>query len=73
MQEYIGMNFHDWCKLDPDDERKINYTLHHYEGTVRFDSTEVVSGLTRNRVIDSTIEDIKLINNEWFVVLRCKY
>ena len=26
-KKYIGMNFKEWCALDAEDIRKINYTL----------------------------------------------
>ena len=70
MQEYIGMNFHDWCKLEPDDKRKINYTLKDKHGTeIKFDSTVVVKRIIITRLLESSIEDINLIDNEWHVVL----
>ena len=70
---YKGWNFQRWCALDPDDERKINYTLKGiWEGKeqeAHFTSEDSVDGLMMYRVQKSTIEKIELINNEWFAVL----
>lgn len=70
---YKGWNFSKWCGLDPDDERKINYTLNGvWEGKeqeAHFTSEDVVDGLMMYRVQKSTIEKIELVNNEWFAAL----
>jgi hypothetical protein len=73
MKKYKGMNFTEWCMLDADDERKINYTLKGFwEGKkheVHFTSEDDVDGMMLFRVQNSLIEDIKLINNEWHAIL----
>ena len=73
MKKYKGMNFKEWCMLDADDERKINYTLKGFWGwkehEEHFTSEEDVDGMMLFRVQNSFIEDIHLQNNEWFVVL----
>lgn len=70
---YRGWNFGDWCKLDPDDERKINYTLRGiWDGKkqeAHFTSDDDVDALMVYRIASSTIERIELTGNEWFVVL----
>jgi hypothetical protein len=70
---YKGWKFKRWCNLDPDDDRKINYTLKGiWEGKkqeAHFTSEDDVDGLMFYRIENSTIEHIELVNNEWFVTL----
>lgn len=68
---YKGMNFLEWCKLDKKDERKINYTLKYItqDKTEQFTSDDILSGDYLIRLQNSTIESIKLIDNEWYAVL----
>ena len=70
---YKGWNFQRWCNLDPDDERKINYTLKGiWEGKeqeTRFTSEDSVDGLMMCRIRNSTVEKIALVGNEWYAVL----
>lgn len=74
MKKYEGMNFKKWCALDPDDERKINYTLKGHWGFAEheehFTSEDTVEPITLTRVQNSIIEKVELVNNEWFVVLN---
>jgi len=74
MKKYVGMNFQDWCRLDEDDERKINYTLTGFWGgvqqTVKFTSEDKVDGFMMARVQMSVIEGIYRENNEWFISLK---
>ena len=75
---YIGMNYLEWCKIDENDERKINYTLNiGTRGfgkippeTQKFTSDDFVDFITLLRVQDSYIKSIELIDNEWFVELN---
>lgn len=73
-KSYVGMNFKKWCQLDPDDERKINYTLTGYWAWVyheeHFTSDDYCDPMTMFRVQNSTITEIRLENDEWFVTLR---
>lgn len=64
------MRFLTWCKKDVNDERKINYTLKTYEGTVlKFTSDEEQPYSMLTRLQNAWIESIELVNNEWFAVL----
>ena len=68
--EYIGMNFYDWCKLDSKDDRKINYKFYDTEDKCRIfssDDTVELSMITRLR--NSTIIHVYLKRNEWYVTL----
>ena len=70
---YKGWDFQRWCKLDPTDDRKINYTLKGvWEGKeqeAHFTSDDTVDLLMMHRVRNSVIEKIEMINNEWFAIL----
>lgn len=72
-KNYKDWNFQKWCKLNPNDERRIKYTLKGiWEGKKQeasFTSDEEVDGLMMYRVQNSTIESIELVNNEWVAVL----
>lgn len=72
-KKYKGWNFQRWCALDPDDERKINYTLKGiWEGKkqeTQFTSEDTIDGMMLYRVQNSKIENIELVNDEWCVVL----
>ena len=64
------MRFVTWCKKDVDDERKINYTLKAHDGKIlKFTSEEEQPHSMLNRVRNSWIDKIELVNNEWFVTL----
>lgn len=70
----VGMNYQEWCRLDENDARKINYTLCGFWGgerqTVKLTSEDEVDGFMMARVQMSTIKSIRLENDEWFVVLE---
>lgn len=74
LKRCIGMNFQDWCKLDESDERKINYILcGFWDGapqTVSFTSEDSVDYFRLARVQMSTIEDIRLEDNEWLFFVK---
>lgn len=66
----VGMNFREWCALDVEDERKINYTILRNGKVEYFTSDEIVSPSILEFVRTATIQFIKLFHNEWFVILR---
>lgn len=71
MTSYKGMNFREWCKLDENDERKINYTLWDIKGKCHvFTSDDTVSWEMLEKIRSSIIENIMLLNNEWFAEIR---
>lgn len=70
------MRFVTWCKKDPEDERKINYTFKHSNGCVsHFTSEDELSLHIFLKVQNAWIENIELVNQsenfagEWNVVL----
>ena len=77
-RSWVGMNFQEWCSIDENDERKINYTLHIGSRgfgkippeTQRFTSEDYVDYITLLRVQDSYIESIELIDDEWYIELN---
>ena len=74
LDTYRGMNFLEWCKLDQNDERKINYNYTGvFEGRKeikQFSSEEKVDLPMILRLREATIKDIALVNKEWFVILE---
>ena len=70
---YKGMNFRDWCALDVNDERKINYEITYIKGleekTEKFTSEDGVDELMMIRIQNSFIDDLKLADDEWYVKL----
>lgn len=62
--------FYNWCKKDPDDERKINYTCHFGDEVDQFTSEDTkpywVMEWLRN---EAMIDNLELIDNEWYVEL----
>lgn len=75
MAKVKGMNFQKWCRMDENDERKINYTLKGFwdgsEHEEKFTSEDEVDSSTMLRIVNSTIENLNLVGDEWFVVLNC--
>lgn len=73
MKKYKGMKFKEWCMLDADDERKINYTLKGFcneeKHVEHFTSEDDVDSMLMFRIQNSLIESVNLSNNEWHVVL----
>ena len=64
------MNFQEWCALDIEDERKINYELLKDRRVEHFTSDDEVSPSIMHFVRNATIQFLKLLHNEWFVILR---
>lgn len=74
MAKYKGWSFQRWCRLDPDDERKINYTLRGVwdgkEQEANFTSDDTVDIPMLMRIREAKIECVELLaNNEWAVSL----
>lgn len=74
LEWWKGLKYTYWCGADINDTRKINYTLNRY--TIgswliveRYTSEEKVDPLVMHRIRNSRINDLKLIDNEWHVVL----
>ena len=72
MDEYIGMNFKEWCALDENDERTLHIKM--YDGNKnpirlikKFTSYDEVSELQMYEIQRSTILDIELKGNEWYI------
>lgn len=72
MDEYIGMNFKEWCALDENDERTLHIKM--YDGNKnpirlikKFTSYDKVSELQMYEIQRSTILDIELKGNEWYI------
>ena len=74
LEWWKGKKFTYWCRADVNDERKINYTMNHRSigqglQVFRFTSEEEVDWLMMQRIRESVIEEIKLENDEWHVVI----
>ena len=72
MDEYIGMNFKEWCALDEDDERTLHIKMYNgNKNPIRlikeFTSYDKVSESEMYDIQRSTILDIELKNNEWYI------
>ena len=72
MDEYIGMNFKEWCALDENDERTLHIKM--YDGNKnpirlikKFMSYDEVSESQMYEIQRSTILDIELKGNEWYI------
>ena len=65
MKEYIGMNFKEWCSLDENDDRKINYKLNRsdIDCCEYFTSEEYMDFDYLYILQHSTIVDIFIKNN----------
>ena len=62
------MRFIDWCKKDPDDERKINYVFTAWNGNKQFFTSEdEVTPLMMLRLQEARVQRIRLVGNEWYV------
>ena len=71
MSIYKDMNFRESCKLDENDERKINYAFWDIKGKCHvFTSDDIVSWEMLKKIRNSVIEDIMLLHNEWCVEIR---
>lgn len=73
LKKWIGQDFLDFCRADPDDERRIAYTLHE-EGkeTRKFTSDDIVSPETIRKIRKSTIVGVGLTDNCWHIKLKYK-
>ena len=71
--QYIGKDFTEWCSMDPEDHRTIHYNLRHHteseEQGIKFTSLDEIDPITLVRVQMSYIEDIRLVDDEWYVTL----
>ena len=61
----------DWCMEDPDDERKINYSLEVQGEVFDFTSESNVSLSIMWALQASEIRNIGLIEGEWYADLYC--
>lgn len=69
-----GRSFRYWCRADINDTRKINYTINHRSigqglRVYRFTSDDLVDIEKMYWCRTGIINDLKLENNEWFVVI----
>ena len=69
-----GRKFTYWCKSDINDDRKINYTINHRSigqglRVFNFTSDDLVGVDKMYWLHTGIINEIKLVNNEWFVVI----
>ena len=74
LEWWKGKSFRRWCAADTNDTRKINYTFRWFsigQGLVisQYTSDKPVDGITLYRIQNSKVNSIKLIENEWYVVL----
>lgn len=72
---WIGKRFTYWCRADLSDERKIHYTIrsHSFAGPriEHATSDDPVNPFTMNRIRKGRIASLRLIDNEWHVLLDC--
>lgn len=70
---FIGKDFTEWCSMQPEDRRMIHYHLRHHTesevGGIRFTSLDEIDPIAFVRVQMSYIEDIRLVDDEWYVTL----
>ena len=70
---YKGMNFREWCALDPDDDRKISYHLKGFwdrkEQEAHFSSDDTIDYMMLLRIRSSIIEKVELIDDVWYATL----
>ena len=69
-----GRSFAYWCRADRNDTRKINYTVNHRSigqglRVFKFTSDDLVGVDKMYWLRTGIINDIKLVNNEWFVAI----
>jgi len=65
------MRYIDWCKKDPDDERKINYVFTEWNGNKQFFTSEdEVTPMWILRLQEARVQRIRLVGNEWYVQLE---
>ena len=65
------MRYIDWCRKDPDDERKINYVFTEWNGEKQsFTSEDEVTPLMMLRLQEARVQRIRLVGNEWYIQLE---
>ena len=65
------MRYIDWCKKDPDDERKINYVFTEWNGNKQFFTSEdEMTPMWILRLQEARVQRIRLVGNEWYVQLE---
>ena len=65
------MRYIDWCRKDPDDERKINYVFTKYDGCKEFfTSDDELSPMWIYRLQQAYVQRIRLVGNEWYIQLE---
>ena len=74
LEWWKGRSFARWCKVDVNDERKINYTVNHRSigkglRVFKFTSDDYVDGEYMYWLNTGVINEIKLENNEWYVTI----
>lgn len=71
IETYIGMNFQKWCQLDEEDERTLNIALYNQRDkeSYSFVSYEEVTPYEMKMLQNSTIKNIDLVDNEWYIEL----
>lgn len=69
-EEYIGMNFRDWCALDEYDTRNLYIKLKTKNKEYYFKSEEEIEWAEMEMLRQSTIQKIDLIDDEWYIILR---
>ena len=74
LEWWKGRSFRYWCRADRSDTRKINYTLNHRSigqglRVYTFTSEDKVDLALMWDIEHSVINEIKLIDDEWFVTL----
>ena len=72
LEWWHGKRFTYWCRADRNDERKINYTVNHRSigqglRVFTFTSDDLVGWDRMYDLRHGIINEIKLIDNEWFV------
>lgn len=65
------MRYIDWCRKDPDDERKINYVFTEWNGEKQsFTSEDEVTPLMMLRLKEARVQRIRFVGNEWYIQLE---
>ena len=74
LEWWKGKSFRRWCAVDPNDDRKINYTINHRSigqglQVFKFTSEEEVDVMMMYYLETGKINDLKLENGEWYVII----
>lgn len=74
LEWWKGRSFKYWCGADRNDDRKINYTINHRSigkglQVFHFTSDDVVGWEQFHWLKTGRINELRLVNNEWFVVI----